>query len=146
MPAAQLSVGNNGNQKAAPVFSWATAQKLTYLDACICEAMRLHPVQRLPHDRAVPPGGMTICGHHVPAGTDVGVCSAVLHRRVEVFGEDVETYRPERWSEASAEQVQLMKNSMFTFSYGKYSCLGQNISKMEMYKFIPSVMRQFQVS
>ena len=130
----------------APVITWTTAQTLPYLDACIREAMRLQPVARMPHDRVVPPGGMVICGHQVPGGTDVGIYGPVLHRRAEVFGDDVNVYRPERWLDGPAEKIEHMKHSMFTFSFGKYNCLGKNISKMEIYKFIPSVLRKFQVS
>ena len=129
-----------------PVISWTAAQSLPYLDACIREAMRLHPTQRLPHDRVVPPGGLVICGHRIPAGTEIGIHAPVLHRRAEVFGEDVNVYRPERWLNEVPEKIEHMKQSMFTFSYGKYNCLGQNISKMEIYKFIPSLLKAFQVS
>ena len=118
---------------------------MPYLDACIREAMRLHPVQRIPHDRVVPKGGMSIRGHWIPEGTDVGIFPTVLHRRRQVFGDDADVYRPERWLIADKEKTDRMKNSMFTFSYGKYNCLGKNISKMEMYKVIPTILRSFQV-
>ncbi|KAJ9603325.1 hypothetical protein H2200_012103 [Cladophialophora chaetospira] len=124
------------------VFSWTTAQSLPYLDACIRESMRCHVVQRMPHQRVVPPGGLTICGVFVPGGTDVGIYAPVLHRRKEVFGADVEVYRPERWLE-DEEKTKRMKQAMFTFSFGKYNCLGKNISRMEMYKFIPTILRRF---
>lgn len=39
-----------------------------------------------------------------------------------------------------------MKNSMFTFGHGKYNCMGKNISKMEMYKVIPTLIKKFTVS
>ena len=39
-----------------------------------------------------------------------------------------------------------MKNSMFTFGHGKYNCMGKNISKMEMYKVIPTLIKNFTVS
>ena len=124
---------------------WATTQDMPYLDACIREAMRLHTVQRIPHDRVVHTGGLTVRGHRVPGGTNIGIFPTVLHRRKEVFGEDANDYRPERWLE-NKDRTDRMKNSMFTFSYGKYNCLGKNISKMEMYKVIPMIMRNFTVS
>lgn len=125
-------------------FSWATAQTMPYLDACIRESMRLHPVQRIPHDRVVPKGGLTIEGHWIPEGVNIGVYPTVLHRNKEIFGEDANVFRPERWLD-NTEKVERMKNSMFTFSYGKYTCLGKNISKMEMYKLIPTLLRSFEV-
>ncbi|PVH96823.1 cytochrome P450-like protein [Periconia macrospinosa] len=126
------------------VFPWRVAQTMPYLDACIREAMRLHPAQRIPHNRVVPEAGLVIRGQFIPGSTEVGIYPSVLHRRKEVFGDDVETYRPERWLEDS-QKTERMKASMFTFSYGKYNCLGQNISRLEIYKLVPSVMRALQL-
>jgi cytochrome P450 len=56
-----------------PAISYATAQSLPYLNACINESMRLHVVTRLPHDRVALPPGLMVCGQHIPAGTDIGV-------------------------------------------------------------------------
>lgn len=127
-----------------PTFPLATAQGMHYLNACINESMRLHSVTRLPHDRVVPPGGLEVAGHRVPAGTDVGVHSTVLHRRPEVFGDDVDRYRPERWL-SEEKSARRMKNAMFTFSSGKYNCLGKDIARMEILKLVPSVMKTCEV-
>ena len=101
--------------------------------------MRLHNVTRMPHDRVVPAGGLEIAGHNIPGGVDVGVAVSALHRRPEIFGPDVETYWPERWLEKDGDKLSRMRHTMFTFSQGKYNCLGKNITTMEMYKFVPSL-------
>lgn len=95
--------------------------------------------------RVTPETGLTVDGTFVPAKVNVGVSGTVLHRRKEVFGDDVETFRPERWL-GNEEKVRVMRNTLFTFSRGKYNCLGQHLSKLEMYKFVPSVLRAFDVS
>ena len=127
------------------IFSWTTAQTLPYLDAVIRESMRCHVVQRMPHERLTPPGGLTIADVFVPGGVDVGIYAPVLHRRKDVFGEDADVFRPERWLETEQKTV-AMRGAIFTFSHGKYNCLGKNIARMEMYKFIPTVLRRFKVS
>ena len=99
----------------------------------------------MPHQRVVPSPGLVVCGQHIPFGTDVGVYGPVLHHRAEIFGDDVDTFRPERWL-GDEEKVRKMKNSLFTFSSGKYNCLGKNIARMEVAKLVPSVMRAFEVS
>lgn len=95
--------------------SWSESQKLPYLDACIQEAFRLHPAAGLMLERVVPKGGIDICGERVPEGTIVGCNAWVIHRRPEIFGEDVDAYRPERWLEASPEQLREMRGTMFQF-------------------------------
>jgi cytochrome P450 len=127
------------------LFPWAVAQTMPYLDACIREAMRLHPVERLPHGRIVPKGGLTICGQYMPEGTEVGIYTPVVHRSRRIFGDDVEIYRPERWLEESSK-TERMRSSMFNFSYGRHTCLGQNISRLEVYKLVPSLLRTYKVS
>jgi cytochrome P450 len=126
--------------------SWAESQRLPYLDACIKEAFRMHPAAGLPLERVVPPQGIEICGHKVPGGTIVGCSAWVIHRREEIFGADVDVYRPERWLEADGEQLKKMNGTMFQFGAGSRTCIGKNISLMEIYKLVPSFLRRFEVS
>jgi cytochrome P450 len=125
--------------------SWTASQKLPYLDAVIQEAFRLHPAAGLILERVVPPQGIDILGEHVPGGTIVGCNAWVLHRRPEIFGEDVEVFRPERWLEASPAKLKEMKATMFQFGAGARTCIGKNISLLEIYKLVPSFMRRFEV-
>lgn len=82
--------------------------KLPYLDAVIQESFRMHPAPGLLLERVVPPQGLDILGETIPGGTIVGCNAWVLHRREEVFGSDVDTFRPERWLEARPDQLKEM--------------------------------------
>ena len=112
--------------------SWSETQKLPYLDACIQESMRVHPAAGLILERVVPAQGVDILGYWIPGGTIVGCNAWVLHRRPEIFGSDVDTFRPERWLEANPQQLKEMKATMFQFGNGARTCLGKNISLLEM--------------
>ena len=127
------------------IVSWSESQTLPYLDACIKEAFRLHPAPGLVLERIVPPEGANICGESIPGGTIVGCNPWVIHRRPEIFGADVEKFRPERWIEADKEQKKMMDSSMLHFSMGARTCIGKNISLLEMYKIIPAFLRRFEV-
>lgn len=131
--------------RPSKMISWAESQKLPYLDACIKEAFRLHPAAGLPLERVVPPQGVTICGEYIKGGTIVGCSAWVIHRRPEIFGEDVDDYRPERWIEADADRSKEMNATMFQFGAGPRTCIGKNISLMEVYKLVPSFLRRFEV-
>lgn len=133
--------------------TWAESQDLPYLDACINEAFRIHPAPGLPFERVVPPEGVKIEGDFVKGGTIVGCNAWVIHRRTEVFGDDVEVYRPERWlvdetqdRDQELARIRRMKNTLMQFGMGPRVCLGKHIGLMEMYKLIPSVLRRFEVS
>ncbi|EMD90464.1 hypothetical protein COCC4DRAFT_159916 [Bipolaris maydis ATCC 48331] len=125
--------------------SWSEAQKLPYLDAVIQESFRLHPGPGLILERIVPPQGMQINGEFIPGGTIVGCNAWVVHRRPEVFGLDVEAFRPERWLEATPEKLKEMKGAMLHFGAGARTCIGKNISLLEIYKLVPSFLRRFEI-
>jgi cytochrome P450 len=125
--------------------SWPEAQKLTYLDAVVQESFRLHPAPGLILERVVPKQGMQICGEIIPGGTIVGCNAWVVQRRPEVFGVDVDTFRPERWIEASPDKLKEMKGTMLQFGAGARTCIGKNISLLEIYKLVPSFLRRFEI-
>ncbi|KAK0862978.1 hypothetical protein LTR87_016387 [Friedmanniomyces endolithicus] len=126
--------------------SWAESQKLPYLDAVIQESFRMHPAAGLILERVVPPQGIEILGKHIPGGTIVGCNAWVLHRRAEIFGNDIDTFRPERWLEAKPDRLKEMKATMFQFGAGARTCIGKNISLLEIYKLVPTFLRNFEVA
>ncbi len=133
--------------------TWTESQSLPYLDACIKEAFRLHPAPGLPLERIVPPQGADIAGHFIKGGTIVGCSAWVIHRNKEIFGDDVEDYRPERWlvdeskdKDVEEKRIKEMTGMMLQFGMGARTCIGKNISLLEMYKVVPTVLRRFEVS
>lgn len=125
---------------------WEEVRDLPYLGAVISEGLRVHPAAGLPLERIVPPQGATICGKHIPGGTIVGCSAWVLHRDEGVFGPRTDEFRPERWLDASEEQKARMNSVLFSFGAGTRTCIGKHISILEMYKVVPAVIRQFEVS
>jgi cytochrome P450 len=69
-----------------------------------------------------------------------------LHLNKKVFGEDAKVFRPERWLEASAEQLRVMEMAHIGFGRGRRVCIGQHIAVMEMQKVIPAMLMNFEVS
>lgn len=116
------------------------ADQMPYLQACMWEALRLHPAVGMSLPRVVPPGGTEIDGTMIPVGTVIGVNPWVVHRNKEVYGEDVETFRPERWMK---EDTGDMHRFFFSFGSGARLCLGKNISWMEMSKLIPMLFMHY---
>lgn len=133
--------------------TWHESQRLEYLDACVKEAFRLHPAAGLPLERVVPPQGAEIAGRWVPGETIVGCSAWVIHRDRGIFGEDVDVYRPERWLVDEARdkvreeaRIKEMTGTMLHFGMGSRTCIGKNISLMEIYKLVPTLLRRFEVS
>ena len=124
--------------------SFASANTLPYLHACVQEAFRMHPANSFNAERIVPPSGATICGNLVPGGTVVGVNAWVVQRDRGVFGADADEFRPERWL-GPFDQVKQMEKTMFQFGAGDHICIGKNISLLEIYKLVPALMQNFEV-
>jgi cytochrome P450 len=97
---------------------------MPYLQACIYEALRMHPAVGMSLPRVVPADGFEIEGVFLPGGvsnmsslssivssysqalqTIIGANPWVIHRQKEIFGEDCETFRPERWLEGDRGQL-----------------------------------------
>lgn len=72
--------------------------------------------------KKTPPEGDTINGVFVPGGIDIGQCAWGVQRSKSVYGEDSMVFRPERWTEASAEKLEKMEKSLaLVWGYGMYS-------------------------
>ena len=107
-----------------PFPSWKEVHDLPYLDACINEAVRLHPPFCLPFERVVPQGGVTICGRYFAAGTVVGMSPYVVNRHKPTFGEDADVWRPERWLEGDDEHRRKLEYSVLTVSsFGRWETI-----------------------
>ncbi len=102
-----------------PYPAWNEVRDLPYLDACINEALRLHPPFCLPLERVVPAGGVTMCGQYFAEGTVLGMNPYVVNRHRPTFGEDVDSWRPERWLGHDEDHRRKLEQSIMTVS-----CLG----------------------
>ncbi|KID99278.1 Cytochrome P450, partial [Metarhizium majus ARSEF 297] len=128
-----------------PYPKWNQVSTLPYLDACVLEALRVHPPFALPFERVVPEGGITMLGHFLPAGTIVGASPYVTNRCKKMYGEDAEFWRPERWLEGDAEHKKKMENVMLTFGAGRRICLGRYIGIFEIKKIVPFLVLNYEI-
>ncbi|KAF4552475.1 Cytochrome P450-like protein 41 [Elsinoe fawcettii] len=129
--------------RASDPITFKESQELPYFQAVIKESMRLHPATGLPLWRVAPVGGADIAGTHFPAGSIVGANTWVAHRNKDVFGEDADEFRPERWMEQDKERLAQMERYFFPFGLGSRTCIGKNISLLEMGKVVPQLVRRF---
>ncbi|KAF1349044.1 cytochrome P450 family protein [Delphinella strobiligena] len=118
------------------------AESMPYLQAVMYEALRCHPAVGMSLPRVVPPGGVVIDGTHLPANTVIGANPWVIHRNNDVYGEDVEEFRPDRWLKGDPAD---MRRFFFAFGSGARMCLGRNISWLEMSKLVPALFYHYNI-
>lgn len=88
--------------------------------------------------RVAPKGGKIIDGHFVPEGAEITSHAYAMQRNKELYGEDAEKFKPERWMESEKRNHEL-EAAQFTFGVGPRVCLGKDIAIMELYKLLPEV-------
>ncbi|KAJ6789795.1 hypothetical protein PWT90_02345 [Aphanocladium album] len=103
---------------------------LPYLTNVINETLRHHCTSGIGLPRQVPfdSPGVTILGHFFPAGTVLSVPTYTMHHSTDIWGQDVEEFRPERWETVTQRQ----KTAFIPFSHGPRACVGRNVAEMEM--------------
>ncbi|KAL1866737.1 hypothetical protein Daus18300_006681 [Diaporthe australafricana] len=84
-------------QGSSAQLSLRELEKLPFLNAYVQEATRLCPsiVWQLP--REAPEAGITIAGHYIPPGATLGMSPMAHNRSKEIFGDDADEWRPQRW-------------------------------------------------
>jgi cytochrome P450 len=134
---------------------WKNIRNLPYLDAVIRESLRVNPGISLMFERVVPDVGFTLPdGRFVPSGTIIGVNPMVTNRDKGIFGEDVDSFCPERWLQADGESEEAFSSRLrrmretcdFVFGAGGRICLGRNMALLETYKLMATLYSQFDVS
>ncbi|KAF2160362.1 hypothetical protein M409DRAFT_29211 [Zasmidium cellare ATCC 36951] len=141
----ELSTAARKGHLTLPLPSWTESRTLPYLNAVITESLRLNPALGLPLERIVPATGLHLGQIYIPPGTVVGVNPWAHHRNAEIFGPDAADWRPERWIEASPEQVKYMEGNLLTFGAGKRTCLGRNIAMLELTKLVPALVMRYEM-
>ncbi|KAI0826257.1 cytochrome P450 [Irpex lacteus] len=124
-----------------PVTTFEQVKRLTYLQAVIDEALRIHSTSGIGLPRVAPEGGLTIGENYFPEGTILSVPTYTIHRDSEVWGSDPEAFRPERWFEQDQKAIQRTFNP---FSFGPRSCVGRNLANMELLIIVASILRRFE--
>jgi len=119
-----------------------------YYIACVKESMRLSPPTPANASRIYDGEGgeMVINGKPLPKGIEVAMNAWIVGRDKEVYGEDAEVWRPERWLEASEEEKKLFERSSMVFGYGSRGCLGKDIAMMELMKIPLMLFLNFEVT
>jgi hypothetical protein len=100
---------------------------LPLLDALLLETLRLYPTVPGRQPR-VTPRRCSLGGYRdIPAGTTVQCYAGALQQTPEVFPNPAE-WRPDRWLEASEEELVRMKKWFWAFGSGGRMCIGRHFA------------------
>ncbi|KAF8243200.1 cytochrome P450 [Wilcoxina mikolae CBS 423.85] len=146
----ELSEAENSDLlgEVAGVVTYETAiEKLPYFKACLREGFRISSVPfQMP--RISPPEGILLeyegKSTFIPPGVAVSCSARPIARHKDLYGEDANVFRPERWLEADAETIKSWEKYNLSWGYGTRICLGKNIAMMELGKICVQFFRMFE--
>jgi cytochrome P450 len=77
----------------------------------------------------------------VPTGTNIAFHVTALHRRKDLWGEDAEDFRPERWEKIQGQGAWIYQ----PFGGGPRNCPGQHLSLAEAAYTTTRIVQEFTV-
>jgi cytochrome P450 len=90
--------------------------------------------------KVAPADGVRINSVWIPGGTQVAHAHHSMMRRSDIFGDDAALFRPERWLGGDTELLRQRERVWeFSFSHGRFVCLGRPIALMELNKVFVEV-------
>ncbi|KAI0482562.1 cytochrome P450 [Xylariaceae sp. FL0804] len=134
-------------------FSSPELAGVTYVYACIDEALRLCPPIPSILPRQVDAGGMMVDGEFFPEGVVLGIPHYVMHRNEAYFDNPLE-FHPERWLDSSDSRSSASpparpgagQGTGFTpFGVGRYSCIGRQLAYQEISYVLARLVWSFDI-
>ncbi|GMS91812.1 hypothetical protein PENTCL1PPCAC_13987, partial [Pristionchus entomophagus] len=111
---------------------------LKYTDAVIKESLRHYPLASFVVNRECI-NATEVCGHHMEKGDMILTDTWSLHMDKEIWGDDAEEFRPERWLEPSTRP----RVAFQSFGEGPRMCIGMRLAYMEEKIVLAHLMKNF---
>ncbi|CAL2051701.1 unnamed protein product [Caenorhabditis brenneri] len=121
------------------VVTYNDTRNLSYVEAVIKEALRLYPVGYFACSRTCTET-TTLGGIRVEKGTQVEVDMIAVHKDIELWGENVNDFEPERWLQPGLKQADM---PWFPFGGGRRQCVGRNLGMFESISALAHVLRKY---
>jgi len=118
--------------------------KLAYLHGAICEALRLYPPIPFEHKCAIKSDTLP-SGDHVGPNTKLIYSLYAMGRMEQIWGEDCLEFKPERWISNRGEIIHVPSYKFIAFNAGPRSCIGKDISFIQMKMVAANVLWKFHI-
>ena len=119
------------------------------LMAVIKETMRLHAPFPTAFPRCIAPGAETAIPDlpaPLPVGTVVAANTYIIGHSREVWGADVEAWKPERWLQGGESERKKLDDKFVVFSKGPRGCIGRDIALSMVAKAVAGMLGKWDIS
>ncbi|XLR65884.1 hypothetical protein S83_016556 [Arachis hypogaea] len=136
--------GSNNDEMEHKVFGMEEGKRLVYLHGALCESLRLFPP--IPFERKQPiKSDILPSGHHVNPGTMILLSLFAMGRFEEVWGKDCLEFKPERWISNKGSIVHMPSYKFISFNAGPRTCLGKDISFIQLKMVAASILCNYHI-
>ena len=145
--AANSSNENSGDTSPSTAHKKFNAYLLsssTFLAACVSESARLRPLAAFSVPQSAPTPRL-IDGYFVPAGTSFVIDSYAINIRNPFWGEDSETYRPDRFIEPRKGMSTEMRYNYWRFGFGPRQCMGKYVADLIIRMLLVELVEGFEL-
>ncbi|GAV68557.1 p450 domain-containing protein [Cephalotus follicularis] len=125
-------------------FNVEELSKLVYLHGAVCESLRLYPSVPFNLRVSLQPDILP-SGHRVNGNTRVFVSPYLMRNNEDTWGEDCLKFKPERWISEDGGIIHVPSYKFSAFHSGPRSCLGRNITFIQMKMIATAVLWNYDV-
>ncbi|CAJ2668884.1 unnamed protein product [Trifolium pratense] len=118
--------------------------KLIYLHGALCEALRLYPPVPFEHKSALH-SDVLPSGHKIKSNAMIVYSLYAVGRVEEIWGKDCLEFKPERWISKKGGIVHVPSYKFIAFNAGPRSCLGKDISFIEMKIVAAAILSNYHI-
>ncbi|MED6182669.1 hypothetical protein PIB30_030870 [Stylosanthes scabra] len=133
---------NNNHDIKHNVLSIEEVKKLVYLHGALCESLRLFPPIPFESKQAIN-GDVFPSGYHVSPNTTILVSLYSMGRFEEIWGKDCLEFKPERWISEKEGIIHVPSYKFISFNAGPRTCLGKDLSFMQMKMVVAAILCNF---
>ncbi|KAF8792511.1 Cytochrome P450 2U1 like protein [Argiope bruennichi] len=122
--------------------SWADHNKMPYTEATIMELMRwrtIIPIDILTHTLQ----DTELDGYFIPKDSHVLANVWSVHHNPEYWGEDIKTFRPERFLTEDRKEV---TRPEYFIPFDERACPNQSYAKTEIFLYFTSILQKFNIT
>ncbi|XP_050695438.1 cytochrome P450 2L1-like isoform X1 [Eriocheir sinensis] len=121
----------------------ADKPKMPYLEAVVNEVMRMISLVKFGVQHAAN-RNTELGGYTIPKGTILNTSVFIIHSDSR-YWDQPEKFMPERWLDEAGKFVS-KKEGFLPFGVGKHSCIGENLSRVELFIFLTIIYQSFSVA
>ncbi|PYH45913.1 putative cytochrome P450 monooxygenase [Aspergillus saccharolyticus JOP 1030-1] len=134
------------NGSLSPIPRWREISRLPYLNAVMKESLRL--TCAINADKEFHASAVSydlLPERALPSDTIIVCNSSVAHFNVSIYGDDVHSFRPERWLTADAPRRRQMDQTMLLFHPGLHADSKVRATWLELKKVVVRILLKFDV-